>query len=250
MKKLIYLVVIMAITFVSCNKNENDVGEKLTKIDPDALYAKTEFNLDMRDFAMAVNEAVNTNKSFRKLVKEEAFKKIDGDYDILLSNVVEKKVSHNDIDNGISTPNKVKSNFTVRDLLEDAYYILNEKNKLQGIKAKQMIKSSNIRQSISTIQSTLIDELIVQYPDLQISVPFHEEDLEDDSYIPPVVFLPEEYDEKETKYLPAIKNGEIFIQDAQLIPDDAFLVIDRNERLSCYLRKCYSANSVFILRDY
>lgn len=231
MKKIIYIITVIVVTFVSCNKNENNIDETLTKINPEASYAKTEYNLNMRDFAMAVNEVINTNKSFRKLVKEEALKKFDGDYDILLSNIVGKQVSHNDVDNGINTPNKIKANFTVRDLLEDAFYTLKEKNKLQSVKAKQMIKSSNSRQNVSAVQSTLIDELIVQYPDLQISVPFHEEDLEDDNYIPPVVFLPEEYDEKETVYLPAIRDGEIFIQDAQLIPDSAFLVIDRNERL-------------------
>lgn len=231
MKKLFYFIAILAITFVSCNKNENDIDETQAKTNPDALYAKTEYNLDMRDFAMAVNEAVNTNKSFRRLVKEEALKKFDGDYDILLSNVVEKQVSHNNIDNGISTPNKVKANFTVRDLLEDAYYTLNEKNKLQGVKAKQLVKSSTSRQNVSAVQQTLIDELIEEYPELQISVPVHAEDLEDESYIPPVTFIPEEVDEKSTKYLPLIDSDGIKSIEAQIEPDNAIIVIGMNERI-------------------
>ena len=122
MKKISYFIAIMAVTFVSCNMNENDIDETQAKTNPNTLYAKTEYNLDIRDFAMAVNEVINTNKSFRKLVKEEALKKFDGDYDVLLSNIVKKQVSHNDVDNGINTPNKVKANFTVKDLFDQ--YIL------------------------------------------------------------------------------------------------------------------------------
>ena len=86
MKKnlLTMTIVALLLIFASCEKNDNDVNNPKPK-NPEDLYAKTEYNLDMRDFAMAVNEAINTNKSFRKLVKEEALKKFDGDYDILLS---------------------------------------------------------------------------------------------------------------------------------------------------------------------
>lgn len=72
-------------------------------------------------------------------------KKFDGDYDILLSNVVKKQLSHNNVDNGINTPNKVKANFTVRDLLEDAFYTLSEKNKLESAKAKATVKQFDTR---------------------------------------------------------------------------------------------------------
>ena len=73
----------------------------------------------MRDFAMAVSEAVNTNKSFRKLVKEDAMKMFDGDYDVLLSNIVERQVDTNECNNDINAPNRIVSNSTVRDLFEN-----------------------------------------------------------------------------------------------------------------------------------
>ena len=76
----------------------------------------------MRDFAMAVSEAVNTNKSFRKLVKEEAMKMFDGDYDVLLSNIVERQVDTNECNNDINAPNRIVSNSTVRDLFENAFH--------------------------------------------------------------------------------------------------------------------------------
>ena len=227
--KLILTGLLFIFALVSCDKNDITTDETLTN--KDVLYAKTEYNIDMRDFAMVVNKAIKSNKSFRKLVREEALKKVDGDYDIILSKVMEKQVTHNDDESGINPQNKIKSNFTLRDLLEDTYLDLGKENKLQGIKAKQMMKSLGTRQNASAVQQTLIEELIEDYPNLQISVPFHAEYLEDENYIPPVVFLPEEYDEKNTKSLPAIKDGNFYEQDAQNIPDDAFLVLDINERV-------------------
>jgi hypothetical protein len=49
MKKIVYLIALVAFTFVSCNTNENIVEKTPITVDPDALYAKTEYNLDMRD---------------------------------------------------------------------------------------------------------------------------------------------------------------------------------------------------------
>ena len=230
MKKLFYFFAVLAITLVSCNMNENFVvDEPPTITDPEALYAKTEYNFDMRDFAMAVNDAINSNKSFRKLVKEEALVQFDGDYNFLLSHVAEKEIAHNDVDNGIDTPHKAKSNFRVRDMLEDAFYTLNEKNELRGARAKRMISKVNGLQNSSASQ-TIIDELMEKYPLLQIAVPVHIEDLEDENYIPPVTFIPEECDEGITEYLLGFKEDRIIAIDAVTEPDGAVIVIGTNER--------------------
>ena len=121
MKKNLFILSFLSILliFASCEKNGNEVSNPLAKTNPEDLYAKTEYNLDMRDFAMAVSEAVNTNKSFRKLVKEEAMKMFDGDYDVLLSNIVERQVDTNECNNDINAPNRIVSNSTVRDLFEN-----------------------------------------------------------------------------------------------------------------------------------
>ncbi len=232
MKKILYVFVVALMTmFVSCDKNENVVDDQSTPTNPEELYAKTEYNLDMRDFAMAVNEAINANKSFRKLIKEEAMKKFDGDYDVLLTNIVDKPVAHNDVDNGINTPNKAKTNFTVCDLLEDAFFALAEKDKIRGISTKSRLKLSDSRQKSIANNQSIISELTEKYPDLQISVPIHLEDLEDESYIAPVVFIPYEVDEETTKYLPAFIENEITFLDANNEPDDAVIVIGMNERI-------------------
>ena len=232
MKKKLFILSLLSLIFIfaSCEKNDNDVNNSKPK-NPEDLYAKTEYNLDMRDFAMAVNEAINTNKSFRKLVKEEALKKFDGDYDILLSRVVEKSVVHYDVENGIKTPNKVKQNLSVRNMLEDAFYLLNEKGKLQSDKVKQMFKPSGTRQNVATTSHAIIDELIDKYPNIQISVPIHVEDLEDENYVPPVTFVTMEAYRGETENLIAYKGEDVLTLDATTPPDYGVIVVGLNERV-------------------
>ena len=158
-------------------------------------------------------------------------KKFDGDYDILLSKVVEREVQYDNPKKATDNLNRVKSIFTVRDLIEDAFYTLNEKNKLQGTKAIQMIKTSNFPQKVYSGQQTLIDNLIEEYPELQISVPVHVEDLEDPSYIPPVAFVTKEAYEGTAEYLVAYKESETVLLDAKNEPENAVVVIGLNERI-------------------
>ncbi|MFV0391965.1 MAG: hypothetical protein ACK5KP_08825, partial [Paludibacteraceae bacterium] len=229
MKKALFIVA-MAAVIVSCSKDGHEVINPVQQ-NPDETYAKTEFNLDLRDFALAVNEAINTNASFRILVKEEALKMFDGDYDVLLSRVADKQVSYGELDNGASTPDKVKANFTVRDLLEDAYSKLNADNRLASPRAMAAVKRMDSRQQAPSGSLSLIDELTEKYPELQISVPVHIADLEDESYIPPVVFVPYEANETTTKYLPAFGDNEMVVIDAIDVPESAVIVIGMNERL-------------------
>lgn len=229
MKKLFYIFVVALMTmFVSCDKNENIVNDHSTPTNPEELYAKTEYNLDMCDLAKAINLAVNQNKSFRKLIKDEAQKEFDGDYDILLSDFADKSVAHNDVDNGIAIPNKVKANLCVKDLLEDAYYTLNIENRLKSARAKSSIQRINSAQKI--VGASIVDVLTQQYPLLQVSVPVHVEDLEDESYFLPVTFIPEEFDEKSTEYLPLISKDGVTQIDVTEEPENAVIVIGMNER--------------------
>ena len=113
MKSKLFIFAI-ALLLVSCTKNENEVSDPFTKTNPEELYAKTEYNLDMRDFALAVNEAISSNKSFRKLIKEEVNKKFDGDFNVLLTKIVERKVENYQLNtNGIVM--RVAGNVSVRD---------------------------------------------------------------------------------------------------------------------------------------
>ncbi|GHU70274.1 hypothetical protein FACS189413_10400 [Bacteroidia bacterium] len=86
MKKVIDITVILfcAFIFTMCSKDEliQEVSE------PDLVeetFVQNEYNLDLRDFALAVSNAMTNSKDFRKLIKKEALAKFDGDYDVLLS---------------------------------------------------------------------------------------------------------------------------------------------------------------------
>lgn len=80
MKNLfIFIILILSITFLSCNNDDlvtnNDlVIEKETKID------ETEAK---RDFSLALSKALSESEDFRNILKDEALKQFNYDYDVL-----------------------------------------------------------------------------------------------------------------------------------------------------------------------
>ena len=227
MKKIIFIfAVAIGVMFAACDKNEIEINNPLQPIDPETLYAKTDFNLDMRDFAMAVNEAINANKSFRDLIKVEVNKKFDGDFNVLLTQIADTKVDNYEL-NENGTIMRAPGNVLVRDLLNSSF---------QQVKEKAIDKGNvSLSERYKAPGQSLVDRLTEQYPELQIAVPFLEEQLEDENYIPPVVFLPEEYDETATEFLPIIRKDSIYVIPAKVFPpDSACFVISRNERRSIH----------------
>ena len=92
MKKIFLFIVAAAFMSAACTKEV--VSVKKPDVTKEVAFEETEYNLDMRDFAMAVNEAINSNQSFRTLIKEEVNQCFDGDYNVLLSMIVDKKVNN------------------------------------------------------------------------------------------------------------------------------------------------------------
>ncbi|MDD3080386.1 MAG: hypothetical protein PHH37_14965 [Paludibacter sp.] len=113
-------------------------------------------------------------------------------------------------------------------MLEDAYYTLNTENELKSPRAKSSLQRINSAQK--TVSTSIVDALTQEYPLLQVSVPVNIEDLEDEGYIPPVTFIPEEFDEQSTQYLPLISGDEISLIDVTEEPENAIIVIGMNER--------------------
>ncbi len=219
MKKINFSILATLFFILVACEQKNIVVEK-PQIESEAVYEQTEFNRDMRDFAMAVNEAINSNKTFFGLIRDEVNKKFDGDYNVLLSQIVDAKVTK--YTTGTDGRAFASGEITVRDLLNSS---------LDKAMGKAYPKGNKgVSERFKTAGTTLIDKLTAQYPELQIAVPFHPEHLENDSYIPPVVFLPEEYDEKTTETLPAFKNNISFSIPAKITPDSACIVISQNER--------------------
>ncbi|MCJ7447485.1 MAG: hypothetical protein MUO72_07330 [Bacteroidales bacterium] len=172
------------------------------------LFEKNGYNLDMQDFSLAVTSAIKENKSFRNLVKEEALKMFDGDYDVLLSNIVNYRV-----DPAQSSVKSAGENFCVRDLLQSHF-------------------KSSLGPAEKKSSGSVIDDLISKYPYLQISVPVNAEKWVNETYVPVVTFIPLEFDEATTEEVVGYtSDGSTVVLDAVNPPEDPVIVISMNERI-------------------
>jgi hypothetical protein len=206
------LSVIIFSTFVACDNNEFTSSDEKQR--PEELFVQNEYNLDLKNFALSVSKAMNESKDFRKLIKKEALAKFDGDYDILLRNIVDQPVK---VDNSIQLRSSNGENATVKDLLESCYDSGNS-------------SEVNLRSSTS-----MISELQQKYPGLQIAIPVNAENWEEEGEIPPVTFIPEEYEEYVTEYVAAYNSdGSVIKLDAIEPPKYPILVIGMNERMNAF----------------
>ena len=199
------IITILSVVFQGCENDE--IVENDNILVTEELFQDNEYNTDFSDFAKAVSKALNTNPSFRKVVKEEALLMIDGDYDVILKRVISKKVA---------APVTLKSanvNYTVKDLLEDSY-------------------STSGQLNLKSASTSIIDELSNKYPDMQIAVPVHAEDWDEENYIPTVTFLPLEYDDATTTTITGYDSqGNIVPIDIINEPSKPVIVISENERM-------------------
>jgi len=85
MKKLLFIALIAAIGMVACNKNEIlQEGNKMK-----APSSAVEYNADFDQVTWAVNQLLLKNIEFRHIVYKEAGKKFDGDYNVLISKLID-----------------------------------------------------------------------------------------------------------------------------------------------------------------
>jgi hypothetical protein len=214
---------------MSCDTNENVIDNNLSdSINPEDLYVKNEFNLDMRDFAAAINEAVNTNKDFKSLLHKEALKKFDGDFDVLIKNIVDMQVKQDAGEAQLRSANlRSASGFTVRDLLDDAFQTVSEKTKDES---ETSVKARFAELRTASPAASIVGSLTAKYPALQVSVPVAAEDLADPAYIPPVAFIPGEFRDDSTKHVPAMWRDSLTMIDAVNPPRNAVVVVGLSER--------------------
>jgi len=201
------LIIALGLIFIfqACEKNE--IVEDDSILIKEEIFQDNEYNTDFSDFAKAVSNALKTNSSFRKVVKEEALLMIDGDYDVILKKVINKEVAAS------TTLKSANVNYTVKDLLEDSY-------------------PSSGQLKLKSASTSIIDELSNKYPDMQIAVPIHAEEWDEENYIPTVTFLPLEYDDATTKTLSGYdSNGNTVAVDVINEPDKPVIVISENERM-------------------
>ncbi len=128
--------IILSMAFFSCNSEE---AEQDLIIENSTIESLAEE--DFKEFALLLSESLN-DKAIVNYIYEEASKKFDGDYDILLA----KDLSKDDFAKSSS-----------------------EKVNLKTLLSKKMA-SKNSHQKVETLDS-YFEELLEKYPTLQISVP-------------------------------------------------------------------------------
>jgi hypothetical protein len=189
--------------FQSCNTN---VASENDNIITHEQFENNKYNTDFNDMSVAISKAIKSNSDFRKIIKEEALLMVDGDYDVLLKSVINKKLTPN------ALYKSATNNFTVKNLLESSF-------------------SSSNQSSLKKSSSSIIDELIEEYPDMQIAVPVHAETWDEENYIPIVAFIPHEFDVTTATTITGYDSeGNMVAVDAIKEPDDPVIIVSENER--------------------
>jgi hypothetical protein len=212
MKNLIVIFALFIVCLLTAceqmSETISDEQEELSTNNVDELFEQNEYNLDLMNFALAVGNAMNKSEDFRKLIKQEALFKFDGDYNVLLSHILDKPVKY---DNAQLRSN---SGNTVKDLLDDYYF---SQDSVQS--------STGFRVSFSSTVSSLS----IKYPYLQVSVPVNAEAW-DTSVTPVVAFVPSEYKDGVTQSVAGYNlNGSAVIVDAINPPAEPMVVVKENE---------------------
>ena len=185
----------------------------LTQLDNNISEIETidqiKYDEQVYNFAKAVNRAVSENVEFRKLIKSEVEKQIDGDFDMLISQSLNYRVKPSQ---PLITKTKCQDEMSVKELLSYYYH-----------------------DNAPTTKSaeTIIDELISNYPNLQVSVPIHAEEWDPETYVPNVAFIPYDYKDRITEIVPGLDADGNEIQiDAINEPDKPVIVVGLSERAS------------------
>lgn len=204
MKKIYYFLFLLFIAF-SCEK-ESVYNEAIINND----IPNTEYNNLVNDIALAVNHALTESEDFRSELKGAALEMFDGDYDVLFSNIIDKKITPTE---SAVTKGFTNDNFTIGDLLNSSL------NTVGGSTTKALVANSGI--------GSIIDK----YPNIQMSIPVNIETWDGKSVLP-VIVVPDNYKENVTKYVPGYdKLGRRIWVDAINEPvNQAYIVIGNNER--------------------
>lgn len=198
MNKIVKLLSIaLLIILAGCN-NKKEFTIDLKQKPADSVSAQ---NDELRDFAKAVNSAIRANPILISVIKDAVMQKADGDYEVLY-NVLATRPVHVNMTKGIETET------SVRDLIEC-----------------ELQFSSKTRTSFE-----YLEQIQAAFPDLQVAVPVHVEDLTEDT-IPTVAFIPLGVPDSEIRYLEGFDNeGNEVLLDAINEPDSPVIIVGLSER--------------------
>lgn len=200
MKTLIIFSTCIIFAVVSCKNQINEAAQPQA-VNIGRNIDNTSLNQTMQDVAWTMSRAMVCSSDFRNIVKTLALEKFDGDYDILLKHLQNKRISDFQSTRGLS-------DVTVATMFDELF----------PASAK------------SSTQENVLEMLSQMYPTMQISVPVNLDKWED-GYIPTVVFVDENFKDTVTEYVLGYNAlGEIVWVDAIKEPDVPIVVVGWNER--------------------
>lgn len=232
MNKIFYIVVTCIIfALLSCNNEEKENMTDIVSVgNSNEIYSPQYF---AKALALALND-----ESLRDFIKEEAMKQKDGDYDVLIAEVLDKQVG-----SGVSVRLGDMKTFTLREHLE--------RNEMAAMRSTESGSASSI-----TMTSVLRD-IDKNYPSLQIAVPNMEnaswKDVVSGGSPFFVAFLHKDYKEGDD-VVAYDQNGERHVLDGQEEPKTPVIVISQSERIiaipaSAEIPQEYTALSVYYKND-
>lgn len=204
MKKLNFLftlVLISLIAMISCKKDENLCNSNQSSNDVRSQnYLKSSESEKLAVLASVFSIAIQ-DKSFRKVLKENAMSKFDNDFDVLFNNIKDIVIT----DSLISIKNHI-------------YYSANK----YGFSLSPSI----------TFTKADVDSLLSLYPNFQVSIPVHCEQWDAENDVPFVTFFPSDYEESLYSEVMAFdENGNTVWLNLDTIPDFPVLVLGSCERV-------------------
>lgn len=171
---------------------KSNVGESRTE------KVMTKYDKDMYALATAINKASQNHPEFNALVKSEVLKKKTGDYEMPLKDVINTTVS-----------TETKGGF-------------------KDISVGELI-ASYLPASVKSSGS--LEEILEDYPDVQVSVPVHAEDM-NTSVPSKIAIVPSYYRDLVTETVPGLdENGNDISVDAINEPDEPYMVLSLPEKL-------------------
>ena len=161
---LYFLVLLLSCASCAKESQERVIPESKNYTQIEAHYELSERDAQVGQIALALSKATAANVGLRKLIGEKALKQFDGDYDVLMEHIVDEPIEISDAE--VAT--KAGTNQMDFKSLIEAYLPAEAKTKAG--------------------ETPLLQQLMEDYPELQIAVPVHAEEWDPEQFSPPVVF--------------------------------------------------------------
>ncbi|MEE9439959.1 MAG: fibronectin type III domain-containing protein, partial [Saprospiraceae bacterium] len=219
-------ILIFGLIFIySCSKEESkDISNttvELRSLKSGSLVNSSRLNqdADFNNLARVVSIGVEKNKSFRKLLKQQALIQFDGDYDVLVSTIKDEQLI------------TLSGSISVKSFLGNIYQSINASIATESNDGVFNTENDpNTGDPVISSPDDIIEYIISVYPIIQISIPVLAEEWDENIHIPVVTFIPEDYNEGVTDYFEGYLNDNPIAVDAVIPPNEPVLVISLNER--------------------